>query len=249
VEDSIQANLLKSRLPVEHPEFRYPNSRNPYWAKLQEFKGRVFSDHETESNQGRWRSVFRELPQELHVEIGCNAAHVLNEWAARNPKIGYIGIDWKYKPIFRGMEKALKRKLDNVLLFRAHAERLSYMFGPGEIDKLCLFFPDPWPKKSQWKNRFITSARLKEVAGVVKKGGIFHIKTDHAGYFEWMETALREVMNDPEAKDLWEVVQHTRNLHQGHPDPTSLQIPEVTLFERLFIKDGIPINCLILRRR
>lgn len=239
-----------SRLPVEHPDYTYPPSRNPYWKKLQELEGRVFSDNQTETYASLWRSRFplSSKNTELHVEIGCNAGHVILEWAAQNPSNAYIGIDWKFKPIFRAMEKALDRKTSNLLLFRAHAERLRYMFGPGEIDRLSLFFPDPWPRKSQWKNRFLTSNRLQEAAWVVRKGGIFHIKTDHGGYFDWMEEALQSLQANPETAQLWEVVERSTDLHAGNPHSNQLKIPEVTLFERIFIKEGIPIKQLILRR-
>lgn len=243
-----------SRLPVDHPEYRYAPSRNPYWKKLKEMAGGiVFTDNDTESRRGEWRAVLPDAAadprreqgepprRELHVEIGCNAGHVIIEWARANPGIAYVGIDWKFKPIARCVEKAAKHGLKNALFFRAHAERLTQMFGPGEIDRLCLYFPDPWPRKSQWKYRFLTARRLREAAQVIRKGGIFHIKTDHRGYFDWMEEAVAET------RELWEIVDRSTDLHAGHPDPESLTMPEVTLFERLFIKDKIPINSLTLR--
>lgn len=237
------------RLPLGHPDYRYSVSRNPYQAKVQSLRGRVFSDNDTELFRGRWREQFPDAAEHassrrpLHVEIGCNAGHVVVEWAARDPKTAFVGLDWKFKPIFRGTEKALKRKIDNLIFLRAHADRLHYMFGPGEIDFLALYFPDPWPKKSQLKNRWLTADRLKKVAELVRPGGIFHIKTDHLGYFEWMEEAISRV------SDLWEPFEHTRDLHASHPAPQTLKIPDVTLFEGLFIKDGIKINSVKLRRR
>ena len=235
-----------NRLPVQHPEYRYPQSKNPYWEKLTGFADRVFSDNLTEAHRGHWRERFAGQPGELHVEIGCNAGHVILEWAARSPRNGYVGVDWKFKPIFWGIEKALKRQIPNLLFFRAHAERLPYMFGEGEVDFLYLFFPDPWPRKKQWKNRFLTAKNLARIAPVVKPGGIFHIKTDHAGYFEWMLDALARC--ERESGKLWEVAEQTRDLHAGNASAQALQIPDVTLFERLFIKDGIAINSLKLRR-
>lgn len=237
-------------LPVQHPEFRYPESKNPYWQKLKLFSDRVYNDNATETHRGRWRQMFPAAPafqpKELHVEIGCNAGHVVLEWAARNPENAYVGIDWKYKPIFWGIEKAVKRTIVNLLFFRAHAERLPFMFEQGEIDFLYLFFPDPWPKKKQWKNRFLTAETLARIAPSVRKGGIFHIKTDHLGYFEWMVEALAQC--ERESGKLWKVVEETRDLHEGNPRATVLKIPDVTLFERLFIKDGIKINSIKLKR-
>jgi tRNA (guanine-N7-)-methyltransferase len=235
-----------NRLPLSHPDYRYTESRNPYWEKIKQYKGRIFSDNDTEQHSGHWREKFANAPNELHVEIGCNAGHVTLDWAAQNPKRGYIGLDWKFKPIFWGMEKASKRKIENVLFFRAHAERLPFMFGPEEIDGLYLYFPDPWPRKKQWKNRSLTSKALIQIAPLMKKDGIFHIKTDHAGYFEWMLEHLEIALK--EAGPIWEVTEKTTDLHEKNPDPKKLNIPDVTLFEKLFIKDGIKINSLKLRK-
>lgn len=239
-------------VPVDHPEYRYAPSKNPYWTKLKSFSEIVLADNAPELHKSQWRQKFATALSpsssptsindlKLNVEIGCNAGHVILEWAARDPKQAYIGIDWKFKSIHRAAEKALGRNLKNINFLRAHAERLTYMFGPQEIDTLHLFFPDPWPKKSQWKNRFVNEARLKEIAKLMKPDGVFHIKTDHPGYFEWILEAVSK------CTDEWETVQMTRDLHAGHPNPRLLKSPEVTLFESLFIKDGIPIQSLVLK--
>jgi tRNA (guanine-N7-)-methyltransferase len=234
-----------NRLSAQHPQYQYPPSRNPYWAKVNELKGRVFSDNNTELYRGLWRQRFadsaRHPARELHVEIGCNGGHVILEWAAQNPKNAYIGLDWKFKQIFRGAEKSIKRELQNLIFFRAHAERLQFMFAPGEVDHLYLFFPDPWPKNSDWKNRFISVENLRIISKIIKPEGEVHIKTDHAGYFEWMENAIHQT------RDLWKIIDRSTDLHKDHPNPASLTIPKVTLFERVFIREGIKINSLKLR--
>jgi len=233
---------------IRDAEYRYPPSKNPYASKLETLGKRVYWDNETEAFAGRWREQMLDTPagspssrRKLHVEIGCNGGHVSLEWAARDPKTAFIGIDWKFKQIFRGAEKSAKREINNLLFLRANAERLKYQFAPGEIDRLCLYFPDPWPKKGQQKNRFIQEFRLREVHPLLTpKTGRFHIKTDHAGYFEWMVQEIEKV------KDLFRVVSLTRDLHAGHPNPRGLEIPDVTLFEKLFIKDGLPIHSVEL---
>ncbi len=240
--------LLNHRLPILDREYRYSPSKNPYWTKLYQFKDLVFSDNDTEVHAGQWRKQFRmagstDAKQELHVEIGCNAGHVVVEWAHSHPQKAYIGIDWKFKSIFRAAEKVQNRDLKNILFFRSHAERLPYMFGSQEIDFLYLFFPDPWPRKSQWKNRFIQTESLKAISQVMKPNGVFHIKTDHRGYFEWMLDAVAK------SGDQWEVVEENWDLHKDNPTPHLLQIPNVTLFEKLFIKDKLPIHSLKLRAK
>jgi len=235
-----------SRLPLNHPDYRYGKAKNPYSAKLGEFPAIAYSDHGTEEHAGRWRERY-DIPgaksKKLHVEIGCNTGHVTRAWAEKNPKDLYIGIDWKFKIIYRGAEKVAEKGLKNLLFFRGNVERIQYMFGEGEIDCLYLYFPDPWPKKAQWKNRFLKESTLRDAARVVKKGGLFHIKTDHDGYYEWMQGAFAKV------GDIWELERESLDLHEGNAKATELQIPDVTLFERLFIKDGIKIKSAWLRRK
>lgn len=243
--------MSEMRLPIQHPEYKYPVSKNPYWAKVREFQGRIFSDNDTESHKGRWRDQFHDAAKSqphrpLHVEIGCNGGHVILEWAAADPKGAYFGLDWKFKQIHRGAEKAVKRKIDNLIFLRSHAERIEYVFSEGEIDHLYLYFPDPWAKKSQWKNRFITSERLLGLAKLVRAGGTFHIKTDHAGYFEWMEKALASLQKEKGCP--WKIIERSTDLHAGNEDRLKLEIPKVTLFEKIFIRQGIKINSLMLER-
>lgn len=236
----------KYRLPIEHPDYQYPPSKNPYWAKLNDQRQLVYSDQQTEAHRNQWKGTYQppfDPSAELHVELGCNAGHVILEWASLHPKKAYIGIDWKFKSIHRAAEKAGKRSLKNVFFFRAHTERLQYMFAPGEIDFLYLFFPDPWPKKSHWKNRIIQPERLREFAKLMKPGGVFHIKTDHPGYFEWMLEAIEK------CSDVWSTVEMSRDLHKGHPAPHRLDFPDVTLFEKLFIRDQIPIQSVKLQAK
>lgn len=237
-----------SRVPVPHPDYAYPPSKNPYSRKVKDFPGLVYSDHETEGLTGRWRDSFPESLRadpalELDVELGCNGGHVILEWGRAKPGRAFIGLDWKFKPIHRAAEKSLKKGLGNVKFLRAHAERLRFIFGEGEIDRLFLFFPDPWPRKSQWKNRFVRPERLEDAWRILKPDGLFHIKTDHPGYFDWIEESLAQVPG------LFRVAERTRDLHAGNPGARDLVIPEVTLFERLFIRSGAPIHSLKLLAR
>ena len=236
------------------PQFKYGRSKNIYWDKLHELplemQGLALTDHATETHPGQWRNHFpassaltESVKSEtiLNVEIGCNAGHVVLEWAKQNPNQFYVGIDWKFKQIYRLAEKAGKNKLKNLLGFRANADRMSQMFGPKEIDFLHMFFPDPWPKKAQKKNRTANTNWLRSLAPLISDRGHFHLKTDHAEYFEFILENLAEL------NDVFEIVDMTKNLHANHPNPTSLKIPEVTLFERLFIKDGLPIHSVKMR--
>ncbi len=239
-------------LDLEDADFRYPDSENLYCQRIEKCGWSVYSNNTTEVHRGNWREIFQDSTQsspirKLHVEVGCSAGHVAIEWAAQTPHDAYIGLDWKFKMAYRGAEKTQKRGIKNLIFLRGRSERIQYIFGPGEIDYLYLYFPDPWQKYSQRKNRFISPRRLREVAPLLKPGGVFHIKTDHAEYFEKMVLAANECAN--ETNSPWEISELTRDLHAQNPDRASLSIPEVTLFERMFIREGIAIKSLKLKRR
>ncbi len=240
---------MNRHLAVDHPDFKYQPSPNPYSRKIDEWskEGLCFGEGATEQFAGRWREQFRDgvsadTRRKLHVEVGCNAGHVILEWAAQNPQNAYIGVDWKPKAIGRAAEKAKKRGLKNVIFLRAQAARLPYIFAAGEVDEIAIFFPDPWPKKAHWKHRWVTAARLQSLNQVLGPKGQLHIKTDHPEYFAWMLDAHQQT------QALWKTLQLSHDKHAGHPDPLLLSIPEVTLFERLFIRDGLPIHELRLEK-
>lgn len=247
----------------KNPDFKYPASHNPYWDKiLQEGLNLVdsskytkmssqlplFLDHHTEIYAEKWRETLSFPPQStLHVELGCNAGHVILPLAQHHPQTLHIGIDWKFKALYWAAEKALvarshHSKLDNLFFFRAHSERLPFMFGPEEISSLALYFPDPWEKPSQKKHRFFNLEQLKAITPLVSIGGVFHIKTDHDDYFKQMLSVSEKL------SPTWSIEKVSWNLHQDHSNPTTLDFPDVTLFEKLFIKKGIPIKSLLLRK-
>lgn len=224
----------------------------------------VFYNHTTEYHPGIWRKLFPNaqpldnsnedrdllttlpnLPKSdcettLHVEIGCNAGHVIVPWAHLHHSSRYIGIDWKHKAIYKAAQKAERLGLKNILFFRAQAERLPFIFGMSEIDHLHIYFPDPWSKTRQKKKRLLTHERLIIISTLIKKGGTLTLRTDHKEYFQKI---LLDVSNQ---KQHWEIVHLTHDLHCQNPNATCLRPPEVTIFEKLFIEKQIPIYSLQL---
>ena len=233
---------------ISSPDYQYPPSKNIYWQKLQSLQNQIYLDHDTEKYCGQWRQNFPDknrfpTDRKLHVEIGCNAGHVVTEWAAQNLTNAYIGIDYKSKAIYKAMVKLQKKALQNLIFLRSQALRLKYIFAENEIDFLYLFFPDPWPKKSQQKKRTVSSDWIQSITPLVKPGGLFHIKTDHPDYFHQIEETLSTSLNE------WEIQEHNTHLYQNHPAPETLEIPDVTLFERIFIREGKQIQSMKLQKK
>ena len=54
------------------------------------------------------------------------------------------------------------------------------------LDRILLYFPDPWPKTKHHKRRIVQSNFVDLVAQKLKSGGAFHLATDWQAYADHM---------------------------------------------------------------
>lgn len=128
----------------------------------------------------------------LEVEIGAGKGRFLIEWAAAHPEIGLIGVEQARKYMDLAGLRAVRRGLANVRVVHTTAEDLLFRcLGPDSLAGLHVYFPDPWPKKRHHKRRFFRPANTARAAQVLRPGGLFRIKTDHAGYAEVIAEVMR----------------------------------------------------------
>jgi tRNA (guanine-N7-)-methyltransferase len=76
--------------------------------------------------------------------------------------------------------------LDHVRVAVADARDLLARLGPGSLDEVRIWFPDPWPKTRHHKRRLVTPPFAALVADRLRPGGRLHLATDHEGYAEQM---------------------------------------------------------------
>jgi tRNA (guanine-N7-)-methyltransferase len=131
------------------------------------------------------RNLFAAKVDEIRLEIGFGGGeHLLGE-AEKNPKTGFIGVE----PFLNGMAKALagidERGLSNVRLYDQDAAFLLDWLPEASVVRTDLLYPDPWPKKRQWKRRFVSDENLKRIVRAVKPGGEFRFASDIESYVEW----------------------------------------------------------------
>ena len=98
--------------------------------------------------------------------------------ARKNPFKNFIGIDIKGARFWRGAKTALKENLTNVAFIRTQIELIDHIFAQGEVDEIWITFPDPQIKYKRTKHRMTNKEFLKKYRGVLKEGGILHLKTD-----------------------------------------------------------------------
>lgn len=180
-----------------------------------------------QEKQGGWRSLYPECTA-LWVEIGCGKGKFTVETAQANPEVLLIAIERCREAMVMAMEKAKSMGLRNVFFIDMDVANMESVFAPGEIDRMFINFPDPWPRSKNAKRRLTYNTFLKMYSRVIRDGGEIHFKTDNAKLFEF---SLEEfALVGLEVKNL------TRNLHENGP------VGIMTGYEEKFHAMGTPIN-------
>jgi len=137
------------------------------------------------------RSLFDAPVENIALEIGFGGGEHLHHETGRSPATGSIGVE----PFVNGMATLL-RSLErepraNLRLYDDDATRVLDWLPEVSLDRVDLFYPDPWPKKRHWKRRFVNQANLARFARALKPGGRFRFASDIAHYINWtlIETA------------------------------------------------------------
>lgn len=187
----------------------------------------VYRMDDPASRRGCWRGL---LPgcTALWVELGCGKGKFTAETAQANPDVLLIAVERCREAMVVAMEKARDMGLSNVYYIDMDAESVEDIFAPGEIDRLFLNFPDPWPRKKNAKRRLTHRRFLEKYCRVLREGGQLHFKTDNAGLFDF---SLEEF-----AACGLETRNVTRNLHENGV------VGIMTGYEEKFCALGTPIN-------
>lgn len=123
----------------------------------------------------------------LTLEIGFGNGTSLAEMAAQDPRGDFIGIDVHRPGVGRLLKELEQRAIDNVRVFCHDAvEVLERSIPDASLDRVLLFFPDPWPKKKHHKRRILQPALVALIARKLKAGGTFHMATDWQPYAQHM---------------------------------------------------------------
>jgi len=123
------------------------------------------------------------------VEIGFGMGDSLLRMAAENPDETFVGIE-VHRPGVGGLLAGLHEVgLNNVKVFCEDAVLVMTRAVPDQIlQKVQIFFPDPWPKKRHHKRRLIQPPFLDVIASKLKTGGQIHLATDWEDYAHQMLT-------------------------------------------------------------
>ena len=140
------------------------------------------------------RVLFNDSPNgsnaPLTVEIGFGLGDSLIEMAIADPTRNFIGVEVHEPGIGKCAYMAGTQNLTNIKIINGDAIQLLKQLPENHIDRIQLYFPDPWRKKRHFKRRFVSAERMAIVTRTLKPGGWFHTATDWEHYAFWMLEVL-----------------------------------------------------------
>ena len=100
--------------------------------------------------------VLFKSPQKLTVEIGFGMGDSLLEMAKESPEQNFLGIEVHQPGVGKLLNGIAENELKNLKLICHDAREILESGLPDHcIDRLLLFFPDPWHKKRHNKRRLV----------------------------------------------------------------------------------------------
>ncbi len=139
-------------------------------------------------------SFFDSKFDEIRLEIGFGSGEHIAAQAAANPGVGFIGCEVFVNGVASLLRYVEDYKLQNLRIYDNDVRYLLPRLKTGGLARICLPFPDPWPKVRHAKRRFISPENLDELARLLPEGGEFRVASDHPVYVAW---TLQHVLQHP----------------------------------------------------
>lgn len=127
------------------------------------------------------------------LEIGFGNGESLAAMAQAYPERDYLGIEVHRPGVGRLLNLVEDAGLPNVRVLCADAvDVLTQQIPDASLDRVQIFFPDPWHKKRHHKRRLIQPAFVQLLATKLKPDGILHLATDWEDYAQHMLAVLED---------------------------------------------------------
>lgn len=129
----------------------------------------------------------------LWLEIGFGMGEAFIGCAKAHPEVNLIGVEVHTPGVGRTLHALSDQSLDHVRLYHEDVNLvLDKAILEDSLDRVQIFFPDPWPKKRHHKRRLISKAFLDVIAKKLKPNGLLYLATDWEDYAQWMQDHLNE---------------------------------------------------------
>lgn len=129
----------------------------------------------------------------VEMEIGIGKGRFLLAQAEARPEVNFLGIEWSLKYLRVARDRARRRGLANIRLFRADARHvLAALLRDRSLARVHVYCPDPWPKKRHHKRRLFSRDVVPHIERILAPGGYLNVSTDFSEYFAAIVAVVAE---------------------------------------------------------
>lgn len=126
------------------------------------------------------------------LEIGFGNGDSLAQMAQAAPERDFLGIEVHTPGVGHLLKLVGEQGLQNLRVMNTDAvEILQQRIAPASLDRVQLFFPDPWHKTRHHKRRIVQPDFVALIASRLRIGGVFHMATDWENYAQQMAQVLK----------------------------------------------------------
>jgi len=126
------------------------------------------------------------------LEIGFGNGDSLVQMASQDPDCAYLGIEVHEPGVGHCLKAIHDQDIHNLKLMSHDAiDVLEFMLPEHSLDRVFLFFPDPWHKKRHHKRRIVNRHFRDLLIRTMKPGAVLHMATDWQDYAEHMLEDLK----------------------------------------------------------
>lgn len=116
------------------------------------------------------------------LEIGFGNGEALLAAASANPQQNYLGVEVHRPGVGHLLRELSVRNISNVRVACADVNDVLACLPDETLSTICLFFPDPWPKKRHHKRRLVQPAFMATLHRKLARDGLFCVATDWEDY-------------------------------------------------------------------
>lgn len=138
---------------------------------------------ELKSGEINWSPLFGRQAKVV-MEIGFGNGLSLADMAEAAPETNFFGVEVHKPGLGSLLVQVKQRGLTNVRVSADDAVEVLQQVPLASLDRLQIFFPDPWHKKRHHKRRLIQTTFMEAVVPRLKPNGILHVATDWQNYAE-----------------------------------------------------------------
>lgn len=125
------------------------------------------------------------------LEIGFGDGVSLATMAEEAPEKNFIGIEVHRPGVGRLLHLINEKELKNIRVMDDDAVQIiKHRIPEKSLDRVQLFFPDPWHKKRHNKRRIVQAEFVSLIASRLKSNGVFHLATDWEPYAKHMAEVM-----------------------------------------------------------